>query len=107
MRFSINLATRTYLDHRLLNVLAFSAIAVLLVILGWNVSRVASNMGEQSRLNAAIAGIQVRLGTKPGGISETEFSRLKARIRFYNEIIERKSINWLDLLELFEYYYKL
>lgn len=102
MRFTINLATRTHLDHRLLNGLAYCAIAVLIVILGWNVSRVASNQGQQSRLSAEIAGIQARLGTKPGGISESVFSRQKARIRFYNEIIERKSINWLNLLELFE-----
>lgn len=102
MRFTINLATRTYLDHRLINRLAFCAIAVLLVILGWNVSRVSSNMGEQSRLNAEITAIQSRLGAKPNGVSEAEFSRQKTRIRFYNEIIERKSIDWLSMLELFE-----
>lgn len=102
MRFSINLATRTYLDHRLLNFFALCAIAFLLAILGWNVTRVASNMGEKSRLQAEIVAIQARLGTKPGGISQTEFSHQKARIRFYNEIIERKSINWLNLLESFE-----
>ena len=102
MRFTINLATRTYLDHRLLSRLAFCAIAVLLVLAMWNVSRVSSNMGEQSRLNAEIAAIQSRLGAKPSGISATDISRQKVRIRFYNEIIERKSTNWLNLLELFE-----
>jgi Tfp pilus assembly protein PilN len=102
MRFSINLATRTFLDHRLLNMIAFCTIAVLLAVLGWNVSRVASNMGEQNRINAGITGIQVKLGARPGGISETDLSRQKAHIRFYNEIIERKRINWLNLLELFE-----
>jgi type IV pilus assembly protein PilN len=102
MRFTINLATRTYLDHRVLNMLAYCAIAVLLVMAGWNISRVLSNRGEQSRLNAEIAAIQSRLGAKPGGISETDFNRQKARIRFYNEIIERKSVNWLNLLETFE-----
>lgn len=102
MRFTINLATRTYLDHRLLNRVAYCAIAVLIVMAGWNVNRVSSNMGEQSRLSAEIAAIQSRLGTKPGDISEKEFSRQKARISFYNEIIERKSTDWLNLLELFE-----
>lgn len=102
MRFTINLATRTYLDHRLLNRLGYGAIALLLVIAGWNVSRVSSNMGELSRLNTEIAAIQSRLGTKASGISETEISRQKTRIRFYNGIIERKSANWLNLLELFE-----
>jgi len=102
MRFTINIATRTYLDHRVLNRLAYFAIALLLVIVGWNVSRVLSNIGEQSRLNTEINSIQGRLGAKPNGISEAEFNRQKSRIRFYNEIIERKSINWLNILELFE-----
>ncbi|MDD2308732.1 MAG: PilN domain-containing protein [Desulfuromonadaceae bacterium] len=102
MRFTINLATRTYLDHRVLNMLAYCVIAVLLVMAGWNVSRVSSNMGEQSRMSAEIAAIQSRFESKPGGISETDFSRQKARIRFYNEIIERKSLNWLKQLETFE-----
>src|ERR1700681_4118992 len=101
MRFTINLATRTYLDNLLLNRIAYCSIAVLIVIAGWNVSRVSSNMGEQSRLNAEIAAIQSRIGTKPRGIAEADFSRQKTRIRFYNEIIERKSTNWLNLLELF------
>ena len=102
MRFTINLATRIYLDHRLLNRVAYCAIAVLIVIAGWNVSRVLLNMGEQSRLNTEIAAVQSRLGTKPSEIAEKEFSRQKVHIRFYNEIIERKSTNWLNLLELFE-----
>lgn len=102
MRFTINLATRTHLDHRVLNRLAYCAIAVLLVIAVWNISRVASIMGEQSRLNIEIAAMQSKIGIKPSGISETESIRQKARIRFYNKIIERKSINWLSKLEMFE-----
>ena len=102
MRFTINLATRTYLDHRLLNRFAYFVIATMLVLTVWNVSSVSSNMGEQSRLNAEIAAIQGRLGSKTGGFSEAESARQKNRIRFYNEIIERKSINWLDLLGLIE-----
>lgn len=102
MRFTINLATRIYLDHRLLNRVAFCIIAALIAMTGWNVIRAASNMGEQSRLNAEIGAIQSRLGTRPHGISETDSSRQKASIRFYNEIIERKSINWLNLLERLE-----
>ena len=102
MRFTINLATRTYLDNRVLNRLAYCVISVLLVIAVWNINRVASVAGERSRLSAEIAAIQNRIGTKPNGISEAEASRQKARIRFYNEIIERKSINWLGKLEMFE-----
>ncbi|OGU14359.1 MAG: hypothetical protein A2076_17730 [Geobacteraceae bacterium GWC2_53_11] len=102
MRYSINFATRTYLDHRMLNRLGYCAIAVLLVIAGWNVIRVSSNMGEQSRLSAEIAAHQSKVGMKAGGVGETEINRQKARIRFYNEIIDRKSTNWLNLLDVLE-----
>jgi Tfp pilus assembly protein PilN len=102
MRFTINLATRTYLDHSLINRLAFCSIVVLLVITGWNISNVSSNMGKQSRLKTEIAAIESRLGAKTKGISEVDASRQKARIRFYNEIIERKSKNWLDVLDFLE-----
>lgn len=102
MRFTINLATRTFLDHRLLNRLAVLAILVLLVITGWHTTQVSSNMGEQSRIGAEIASLQSKLGTKPTGVSEVELKRQKSRIRFYNEIIERKGRNWLHILELFE-----
>lgn len=102
MRYSINLATRTYLDHRLLNRIAFIVITLLFFIAVWNVSRVASNMGEQSRMNSDIATIQSKLAVKPGAISEAEFTLQKNRIRFYNEIITRKSVSWLNVLESFE-----
>ena len=102
MHFTINLATRIHLDHRFLNRLAVCVIAALVVALSWNIVRVSSNMGEQSRLNGEINAIHSRLGAKPIGISETEISRQKNRIIFYNNIIERKSSNWLNLLELFE-----
>ena len=102
MHYTINLATRTHLDHLMINRLVYCAIAVLVVAFGWNVSRVTANIGEQSRLNAEISAIQGRLATKPNGISEADFSRQKGHIRFYNEIIERKSLNWVNRLELFE-----
>lgn len=102
MRFTINLATRIYLDHRLLNRFAFAIILFLLIAAVWNVSRVATHMGEQSRLSSEITELQNKLGANPSGISEADFSRQKNRIRFYNEIIERKSKNWFSILEVLE-----
>ncbi len=102
MRITINLATRIYLDHRLLNRFGYCAITLLLALSGWNISRISSNMGEKSRLNAELTAIQNKLEPKPGGISETDVTRQKTRVRFYNEIIERKNTNWLNMLETFE-----
>jgi Tfp pilus assembly protein PilN len=102
MRYSINLATRTHLDHRLINRITLVTIVILILIAGWNISRVASNLGELSRMNSEIGAIQSKLSAKPSGISEAEISNQKARIRFYNEIIARKSLNWLNILDSFE-----
>lgn len=102
MRFTINLATRTYLDNRLINRIAFGVIALLAALTVWNVIDISSNMGEQSRLKSEIAAIESKYSAKPGGITEAEFSRQKGRIRFYNGIIDRKNANWLRKLELFE-----
>lgn len=102
MRFTINLATQTYLDKRLLNRLCYGAVTLLVVLLGWNVTRASWNQGEKRRLDTEIASLEGRLNNKPGGVPEKDFTRQQAQIRFYNEIIDRKSEGWLQLLELIE-----
>jgi type IV pilus assembly protein PilN len=102
MRFTINLATRTYLDHRLINRVLISAIIVLLALLAWNSSRLSSNMGELDRLTSEIAAFEARLNKRPAGVSEKEVSRQQSSIRFYNSIIEHKTFDWLGLLNQLE-----
>jgi len=102
MRFTINLATRTYLDYRVVNRACIAAIVALLALLAWNVTRVSWNMGELRRLKTESAGFEARLGSHPSGVSEKEYKRMLASIRFYNDVIERKSFNWLGLLEQVE-----
>ena len=102
MRFSINLATRTYLDHRLLNRISALVIAFLLLLLGWNVARISSNLGEQRKLVSEIKTLENRLNIRPGNVNEKDFAGQQARIRFFNEIIDRKSKDWLNLLDLIE-----
>ncbi len=102
MRFSINLATRTYLDQRLLNRCSAIILALLIVLLGWNITRVSSNLGEQRRLAPEISTLEGGLNARPGGVSEKDFSRQKTRISFFNEIIDRKGTAWLTLLDLVE-----
>jgi type IV pilus assembly protein PilN len=102
MRFSINLATRTYIDTRLLNQILGALIAVLVLLLGWNISRVTSNLGEQQRLAADVINLEGRLKGKPGDVSEKDFKRQQTSLSFYNEIIDRKSARWLSLLDLVE-----
>lgn len=102
MRFSINLATRSYIDQRLVRRGVIALIALLVLLAGWNVTRLASNLGELRRLKAEIATFEEKLNSRPAGVSESDFNRQLAAIAFYNGVIERKAYNWLGLLEQLE-----
>ena len=102
MRFTINIATRTYIDRKLVNRAGYAVLALLLALLAWNTSRTFWNFGELRRLQADNALYEQRLNNRPSGVSEKDFTRLLADIKFYNEIIDRKSFNWLGLLDQLE-----
>jgi type IV pilus assembly protein PilN len=102
MRFRINLATRTYIDHRLLNRISALLLTLLVVLLVWNVTRISWNLGEKGRLDSEIKALEGSLNIRPGGVSEKDFTRQQARIRFFNEIIDRKGTDWINMLELVE-----
>lgn len=102
MRFTINLATRTYLNQRLINQISSIVIALLVVALGWNITRISWNVGEQQRLAAEVKALEETLNIRPGGVSEKDYSRQQSRIRFFNEVIDRKGARWLNLLDLIE-----
>jgi len=102
MYFSINLATRTYLDRRLVNRIGACLVIALLLLLAWNINRAAWSFGELRRLRADIKADESSLSSRPHGVSEKEYTGLLGTIGFYNEIIGRKSFNWLGLLDQLE-----
>lgn len=102
MRFSINLATRNYVDKRLLNQVCFGLMALLVVLSGWNITRASWNLGEQRQLDTEIQTLEGRFNSKPGGVSDNDFAQQQAHIRFYNDIIDRKGKDWLKLLDMIE-----
>lgn len=102
MRYTINLATRTIYDHRLINLVLAAIITILAVLLAWNIFRFSRNQGELSRLNTDITTEEKRRNSRPAGVSEKEQAATLATIRFYNEIIERKTFGWMGLLEQME-----
>jgi|APHig6443717817_1056837.scaffolds.fasta_scaffold148304_2 type IV pilus assembly protein PilN len=102
MRFTINVATRTYLDRKMVDRISYAVLALLCILLAWNISRTFWSVGELRRLHADNASYESRLNSRPSGVSEKDFTRLLADIKFYNEIIGRKSFNWLGLLEQLE-----
>jgi type IV pilus assembly protein PilN len=102
MRFTINIATRTHIDRKVVDRAGYAVLALLLILLAWNISRASWSIGELRRLQADNSSYEQRLSSRPSGVSEKDFTRLLADIRFYNEVIGRKSYNWLGMLEQLE-----
>ena len=102
MRFTINLATRTYLDHRRVNQLIFAIAFLMVALLAWNVSRISRNFGELNLLKSDADVLERRLNSRPSGVQEKDFNRLLGDIRFYNDIIERKANSWINILDQME-----
>ncbi|HEY3306879.1 MAG TPA: PilN domain-containing protein [Desulfuromonadaceae bacterium] len=102
MRYTINLATRSYLDYRRVNQILILLITLLLALLAWNVSRFSMNLGELSSLKADSAAYEGRLNNRPAGVSEKDYTRMLESIRYFNGILEKKSYPWLLILEQLE-----
>jgi len=102
MRFTVNLATRTYLNHRLLNQISVILITVLVLFLGWNITKISWNFGEKHRLASEIKTLEESLNTRPGGVTEKDYNRQQSMVRFFNEVIDHKGVRWLNLLDLVE-----
>lgn len=100
MRLTINLATRQYVNMRLLNIGLALALALLAGMLVLRVREIAYNQVElgQVRHLAATA------GERPGAlkVSEAQLQEVQKRISFANALIAKKSVNWLALLDHLE-----
>lgn len=101
MRFQLNLATRTYINTRQVN-LSLGAVALLmLLLLAINVRNVLTAAGEASGLKEDIARIDRKFN--PGGtVPEKDYQALVGKISTANVIIQKKALNWVGLLNRFE-----
>ena len=102
MRFTINLATRSYLDFQLINRILLLVVLLLGTVLVWKVLSFAGNWGELDRIREGTVALESRLNSRPAGVSEKDYTRQQKSIRFFNEAIEHKSYNWLALLDQLE-----
>lgn len=102
MRFTINLATKTYINHRLVNRVFAITSAILVLMLVWSAKNIFSGMGEINRLKADISKYESQLSARPDGVSEQDYARMQGNIRFYNNIINRKTSDWIGLLDQLE-----
>jgi type IV pilus assembly protein PilN len=101
MKLTINLATRRYLNLRLLNALLLACCVLLGALLVFKVREIAYNQAELGRIRNLSAATGTRTGGAPA-VSEAQLKALSAKTRFANDLIEKKSVNWLALLDRLE-----
>ena len=102
MRFTLNLATRTYINSRQVNLILGIVGGVLLVVLVGLSSLVVMNRAEQQKLETDLAAVEARIKASGKGVSEKEYLALLGKIKVVNVIIQRKSFNWLGFLNWLE-----
>jgi len=102
MHFTINLATRTYINHQLVNRIFAITSVILLIMLAWSFRSIFTGLGEINRFKADITGYESQLSARPDGVSEQDYARMQGNIRFYNNIIQRKTWDWIGLLDQLE-----
>ncbi len=102
MQFKTNLATRTYIDKKKLGSALLGSMVVLILLLLVQIKISAFNAGEISRLNAIKVSAESRSKKNRIDISDKDYKKLTGDIKFANGILERKSFDWVGLLNKLE-----
>lgn len=102
MQFTINLATKTYINPKKLTLTISACIIVLLFFLFINISIFVFNIGEITRFNNAAVDLEAKHKTPARAVTENEYAKLLASIKQANGIIERRAFNWIGLLDRLE-----
>ena len=102
MIFKINLATKIYINTRLLKICTLAAVFLLASLLIVNIRYIVNRFGEMENVTARIAVLDEKVKPVSKGVSEKEYNALQARISFANATIEKKMYNWLSLFERLE-----
>lgn len=103
MKLTINLATRIYINKGSLNLFIGGAIAILILLILLNARAIAVGLAEKGRLEHGIGILEGKSRSAKGAsVPEKEYNSLLEHIKFANGVIERKSFDWLTLLDRLE-----
>lgn len=102
MKFNLNLATRSYVNLRQVNLAMVILTALLLLWLAFNIKSIAGNFGEAQRIEKQIVAMDSKLKGDAKGVPQKEYEGLQAKIAFANAIIANKNLNWLSFLDQLE-----
>jgi type IV pilus assembly protein PilN len=99
MKFQINLASRVYVDTvkvRTLFLVTIFILAVLITVSGVQIVTTHKEIGRLKAINAGLTG-----ATSPR-FTDAEYDKVLARIQSVNDILKRRSPDWLGLLTRLE-----
>jgi type IV pilus assembly protein PilN len=102
MQFKTNLATRTYINRKHLNIAMAAALTFLLFLFLLQVSLVFHNSGEMRHLSSVQASLEARSKKQGVVFSGSDYTKLLSDIKFANSIINRKTFDWTGLLNRLE-----
>ncbi len=102
MKFQINLATRIYINARRLRFSTAVALLVLGVVLVLNISYIATKYEEINRAATEIATLSGKTKTASKEVPQKQYQALLNKISFANNVIEKKTYDWLSLLNHLE-----
>jgi type IV pilus assembly protein PilN len=99
MQFTINLATKTYINQKKLTYAVTAGIIFLLFCLLINISIFAYNAAEISRLGKLESASEAKRKTPGRAVTQKEYDKLLESIKMANGLIEKKAFNWIGFLD--------
>lgn len=100
MNFSINLATRVYVDFKKVNVCFLGAGVILSFWLFFSIYTYADNAAQLKTLEGFKSKINHGAGTKK--VSEVDYTAFLANVKNVNSILYKRSYDWLSLFSNLE-----
>lgn len=100
MNLNINLATRVYINFKLVNLVLALALLLGAAWLAFSLYSFTANREQMNRYATLTSKMAVTGGGK--SVSDAEYGKFLAQVKTYNGILYRRSYNWSALLENME-----
>jgi len=101
MRLTINLATRRYINLPRLNAVLVACFVLVGGLLLFKVREIAYKQSELAQIRSLSAAADRRPGEGPA-VGEAQLKELATQTSLANALIDKKSVNWLYILDSLE-----
>jgi hypothetical protein len=100
VNLQLNLATKVYVDFRKVNMVLFAVVSLVVVWCVYGFYTLVLNYTEIQQLTEYKTKSFAK--TSGGKVSDAEFNRLMAEIKFANSILDKRRYDWLTQLDNLE-----